>query len=43
MVLSKPPGSSTLERPDIAYWYGTADLADLGTSGVTGYLSAYQR
>lgn len=40
MVLSKPPGSSTLERPDIAYWYGTADL---GTSGVTGYLSAYQR
>lgn len=42
-LLTKPLGTSTLERPDITYWHGTADLADLGSSGVTGYLSAYQR
>lgn len=42
-LLTRPPGPSTLERPDITYWHGTADLADLSASGVTGYLTAHQR
>lgn len=42
-LLTKPLGPSTLERPDITYWHGTGDLADLSSSGVTGYLTARRR